>query len=502
MVDVCALIKTCKEAERRQPCDPPRHPTPSGCEEGETEWVLAVRYGETPTRAVKPLMPNTANGCGCATSAKTGCICGGCANGQCTCQNGTAKPKPRGAPVQCEPTVVCEGFAFDVYRKPQEPVRGDNDNRVRLNPDSGLYQRFECCVELLIRRIPTAPGVFTLQNVQENLSGWHQWMCTFKDYLQIYLASKPGYNCELLARLNTIVCPPITSDNAAALVFQAAVLLFLVWLDALLACFCSALLPPCPTAHPDGCVPLATFRVSGNPCRVLSICNWTRHRKFATTFPALQYWLSILPFGVELRRMIESMCCFQITSDFSDQHSDTGVPGTTFPGAGSQPAGNISSGLSSDSGPASEFASSQPMFYGRASKRLNPRPAHPDRLKAASRIAGESFARGDTPLDPQKFFESVFLPEKDKGEVHLSALELANLPQFLALNQVLRPIAVEAVARDALGPALAAMGLGGVAAAAPPEVAALRKEVEAMRADLAKQADEIQRLKVTVRKEG
>ena len=144
------------------------------------------------------------------------------------------------------------------------------------------------------------------------------------------------------------------------------------------------------------------------------------------------------------------------------------------------------------------------MFYERASKRLNPRPAHPDRLKAASRIAGESFARGDTPLDPQKFFESVFLPEKDKGEVHLSALELANLPQFLALNQVLRPIAVEAVARDALGPALAAMGLASRRSGSgpTPEVAALRKEVEAMRADLAKQADEIQRLKVTVRKEG
>ena len=46
-----------------------------------------------------------------------GSICGSCANGQCTCKNGTAKAKPRGAPVQCEPTVICEGFAFDVYRQ-------------------------------------------------------------------------------------------------------------------------------------------------------------------------------------------------------------------------------------------------------------------------------------------------------------------------------------------------------------------------------------------------
>jgi hypothetical protein len=86
----------------------------------------------------------------------------------------------------------------------------------------------------------------------------------------------------------------------------------------------------------------------------------------------------------------------------------------------------------------------------------------------------------------------------DKGEDHLSALELVNLPQFLTLNQVLRPIAVETVARDALGPAIAAMGLGGLAAARPEEaadLAALRREIEAMRADLSRQADEIKRLK-------
>lgn len=489
VVDVCALIKACKEAERGQPCEPPRHPTPSGCEDAETEWVLSIRYAETPTRAVQPLMPST--------------VACGCANGQCTCKNGTAKAKPRGAPVQCEPTVICEGFAFDVYRKPPELDQSNDDNPLQLNPDSELYQRFECCVELLTRRIPKPPGPSNLRNVQENLSGWHQWLCSFKDHLQIYLASKPGYNCELLARLNTIVCPPITSDNAATLVFQAAALLFLVWLDALLACFCSALLPPCPSAHPDGSVPLATFRVSGNPCRVLSICNWTRHRKFATTFPALQYWLSILPYGVELRRVIERMCCFEITSVFPPR-PDTHVP--EIPGVPSQPAGNSSSGVSPTAGGASEFASSQPMLYERASKRLNPRPANPDRLNAASRIAAESFARGDGLLDPQKLFESVLLRNKDKGEDRLSALELDNLPQFLVLSQVLRPIAVGAVAKDALGPALAAMGLGGLAAAAPPEeapeVAALRKEMEAMRADLAKQADEINRLKETRRQEG
>ena len=477
VVDVCRLIKECRQVEQA-PCDPPRHPAPRGCEEGEEEWILAIRYSEAPTRAVKPLMPSTANAC-CATPSTCGC---GAPNGKCTCEAGGARP--RRAPVQCEPTVVCEGYDFAVYRKPEE--KDDRDARGALNPDSELHRRFACCIELLVKRMPQMPGTSI---DSQNIAAWHQWMCRFKEFLQGYLSRKPGYNCELLARLNAIVCPPVTGSDAAAKIMEAGVLLVMVWLDALLACYCSALLPPCPVAHPDGLVPLATIRVSGQKCRVISICNWTRHRKFATTFPALQYWLSIFPFGTELRLLIEKLCCFQIMGLEPRQ-------ATAVPVHDAQPA--MPSGEASN---ATDFASAQPFFYERAEMRLNPTTAHPDRLRDAAALAAGAAMRGNEPLDPQALFESVFLAEKDKGGAHLSGSEVANLPQFLALNQLLRPLAADALSIEAIAPALMRMG---PAAGAGGETESLREALATLRADVAKQAAEIKSLKAAAghRKKG
>lgn len=485
VVDVCALIHECKGAQRAELCDPPRHPSPAGCEQGEQEWILAIRYSESPTRAIKPLMPASATDCGCTGPSKSGCGCGGGCNGngggKCGCST-SAKTRPRTAPVQCEPTVVCEGFEFAVYRKP--PDEDDDDKRVDLNPDSELLRRFECCSELLLRRIPKMPGSLTSDEVQANTAAWSDWACRFKEYLQDYLSSRPGYNCALLARLGTVICPPSQGENAAQLILQTAFLLLVIWLDALLACFCSALLPPCPVANPSDLVPLASIRVTGNPCRVLSICNWTVHRKFATTFPALQYWLSILPFGRALRELIDTICCFQIT----------GV--TPARGEIDSTAGIATHDVRTHA-PASAFADVQPHLHDRASKRLNPAIANPQRLKTATTMAGKAYARGKTLLDPRTLFESVFLPDAAKGAEHLSAIELQNLPQFFAFNEMMRPMAAETIGLDAIAPVLAAMhgGADHGAAAEASGMEQLKKEMAGLRADLKLQAAEIRRLK-------
>jgi len=468
VVDVCALIKQCRGHEQL-PCDPPRHPTPAGCEEGDEEWILAIRYSESPTRAVKPMM------------ADAGCSCGFGGGGKCTCGAAAPQKRPRNAPLQCEPTVVCEGYDFAVYRKPVEPPERD-ERRQAMTPDSDLYKRFQCCTEALVERMPQMPGQPSVDAVQQNPTVWRNWVCAFKHYLQAYLSAKPGYNCELLARLNAVVCPPLTDTQAdAALILQTAVLLFAIWLDALLACFCSALLPPCPVAHPDGLVPLASVRVSGTQCRVLSICNWTRHRKFATTFPALQYWLSILPFGVELRRLIERMCCFQINA-FVPQ-----PPGTVDTAAGAPPAPEAVH----TAGNASMFASIEPHLFERAFRKLNPDVANPERLQAASGLAAAALMRGGEALDPQLLIESAFLAAKDRGDAHLSAAELANLPQFLALNQLLRPLATGTIGAPV--PDLTGRGGG-------EDLDAIRREMAAMSAAIEKQAEEIRSLREAARR--
>jgi len=74
------------------------------------------------------------------------------------------------------------------------------------------------------------------------------------------------------------------------------------------SCVCSALLPPCPEPAGDNCVPLATLTIRKRDCKILRVCNWSS-RKFVTTFPNLQYWLSFLPFVRNLRQAIERACC-------------------------------------------------------------------------------------------------------------------------------------------------------------------------------------------------
>jgi hypothetical protein len=466
LVDVCALIKACREAERlAQPCAPFQHAQPAGCCEGESEWVLAIRYAESPARNVKPLMSGTANGCGCGGAA-----------GSCTCRTAPAS-KPRTAPVQCEPTVVCEGFEFEVYRKPRDETDpcGRNDHRypLALNPNSELYQRLRCCGEMLIERFPRLPDAETASS---NPRAVYQWMCAFKEFLQRYLSSRTGYNCELLARLNGIACPSYDEKDIQR-VYETIWLLTLVWLDAILACFCSALLPPCPEPQPDPRVPIATLRVGSDSCRVLSICNWTHHRKLAATFPALQYWLELLPFGDQFRCLLERICCFQIMSAAPQKDETTHgfQPSEEFPSTG-HTAGVFQSG-----------------YYARAQQRLNPQIADPERLGGVSSLLLGALARGRENLDPRTFVESFFLSSgEERSAAHLSSAEMANLPQFLLLNQILRPLAAGAFGplferRDEFGPVLRS-------AAAPDETAALKQQIAALQARLDAQEKKIAEL--------
>lgn len=463
-VDVCALIQACREAERlTQPCAPFQHSQPVGCG-ADSEWVLAIRYTETPARGVKPLM--SGNGTSCQ---------GGCSSASCTCKTTSAR-NPRTAPVQCEPTIICEGFEFEVYRKPQAETGisglGNNSslptrsNQLALNPDSELFQRMQCCLEILIERLPE------LQNIQTNLNS--SYLCNFKDFLQRYLSSKPGYNCELLARINAIACSSNeTSSQQLREIFQS---LGMVYLDAILACFCSALLPPCPQPQSDARVPIATFKVSTDSCQVLSICNWTRHRKIVTSFPTLEYWLDLLPFGVQLRHLIEQICCRQIMG--------RGEQRGKYPSSINVKAAEIQSSERNQ-----DDVQSKPEYYEHATKGINPEVADPERLAGVAQLLDGMFTRRDQPLDPMVFVESLLLRGGDSMKKNdmdtedsnsLSAAEIANLPQFLLLNQILEPIFTGAFDPPS-GKENVTMKRS---AAQPDEMATLKEQIDALQARL------------------
>ena len=483
VVDVCELIRACREAERvAQPCGPYQRPNPSGCCEDGSEWVLAIRYAETPARGIKPLM-----------ASQSSCSCGR-ATGVCTCA-GPAATRPRRAPVQCEPTVICEGFAFEVFRKPHDEVCGGGSDKPLdiLSPDSELTQRMECCIEMLVKRMPKIPAKpnLTAESV-------HAWICRFKDFLQRYLSSKSGYNCDLLARVNAISCPgfnpndPLQGQQDS----QTLQLLVRVWLDALLSCFCSALLPPPQGPNHDLRVPIASLRVSGESCRVLSICNWTHHRKLVMSFPTLNYWLGVLPFGTQLRCLLEKFCCFQINSSFESGQSD--VPD---PGADNNRVSPI--GLTRGNDPPEAVASDRRFqSMDRAERRLNPRIDEPQRIAGVADLLIGALGRGSGDLDAATFLGGFFpglgnssgekAGEGSQGQRQLSEVEKANLPQFLLLNQLLRPMAT-----GALEPLLESDMVASFFAAPkarPEDNDALRQEVSLLKQRLDQQAKQIETL--------
>lgn len=530
-VDVCALINHCRAQENPDRCAAPKYQG-AGCDEGEEQWVLAIRYDESPQRGVMPLQSASAStscGCGGGKSKQAGgCGCSsggggkscGCGSGACGCSSKGGGTKPRAAPVQCEPTVVCEGYRFEVYRLPEkakDPIGYDDDDKSIIDAnDSDLTRRFMCCAKPLISSISKAPSTLPA----EDPAGWRLWALRFRDFLARHLASKPGYNCELQARLQLIAIPAQQDGQDPALQ-QALELLFAVWLDALLACFCSALLPPCPPATTDQRVPLAVLHVSRKPCRVLSICNWTTERKFATTFPSLQYWLSVLPFGRVLRTALESICCFDVSTLFGDHDGEinpapgqppppppVAVPVAPAPAPAVEPAAAAGEPAFSHSPPKSnvewEIKSSSDAM-SRATMRLNPDVS--GRFDGIAEMMMGAFARGSEPLDAAAFVSSFLMPRLAGGA--LSSTERANVPQFLLMNQIARPIAVAAA--EPFAPLLRAFGLGagkkaevktGKREAASDDVAQLRAELAEMKSAMREQASQIDALRQRVKPAG
>lgn len=455
-VDVCALIKDCETP--LPPCDPPRQPQQRECSAAEEEWVLAIRYDETPTRGVQPLYG--LSGCSCGNAGcggkAAGCGCGGNAL-KCSCQTKTARP--RGAPVQCEPTVICEGYRFEVYRA---PTRHPNDKRG--GDRSALIERFRCCLEGLLEGLPPTPS----EPPTGNLPGWQLWATRVKAHLLQRLQQRPGTNCALIERLATLVIPNANDPAALAAALQ---LLFVVLIDAIFNCLCSALLPPCPLPHDDGRVALATLHVASNPCRVLRVCNWSTHRQIAVTMPALEYWLGSLPIFAALRELLQKACCFDLAGLI--RVPDQPTPGTV-PVGGPPPVASIVGDV--------PFHST--LAHEQATLRLNPRIDQPADLQAFSRgLVQAIFTPGRT-ISPDMLAQGLL---GGGGDL---APDRTALPQWLMFNQLARPLG------EVMGPELfAVLGAGGKPPPRAADDAALIERLDALAARVAAQDKQIAALR-------
>ncbi len=317
VVNVCDLINKCKEKERRQwNCDPPSTGQPSR-DQGLTEdWIFAIRYDEKSSKGVTPLKNNGTACCSrCSgasssySSSSSSCGCG--CHGKTT--NGSTKTayktSQKIASPQCEPTLICEGYVYEVYKVYKvykaPPVR-NQDCGPFIDRVQECMQEFLIVLKSLAGTNNTATAVLAGNDVQRQSA----WLRSFQSSLQDLLEHLPVYNCALAERLN-IDLPDVGTLEGQAFTNAfagAANRLFSIGTEILRFWVCSAILPPCPDPVHDPRVPLAKITVSKGNCQLIRVCNLDT-RKFVATAPNLLYWLSLVfPFE-SLHQRVEALCC-------------------------------------------------------------------------------------------------------------------------------------------------------------------------------------------------
>jgi len=404
-VDVCELIDRCHDRSSQPDCDPPRQAGQGDNPDEEETWVLAIRYAETATRGAATLHATsgaTDCGCGASSSSSSGCGCGcqeKAASGVMTAVNYTTahsvstdvRRNLQGAGLaQCEPTLTCEGYTFEVYKPPT------------TEPQGAMEERFSKCWPDLMAIIE-APS-----SVPQNRAQLRDWCCQWKEVMLKKLAGFPLHECQALTALRNFSCPePNPEEQPDAYEQRVKGLLGQIWLNYVLACIRSVLLPPCPAPVEDGRVPLATIKLRRRDCAILCVCNLSV-RKFLTTFPNLQYWLSPLPFGRQLRAMLARFCCVTLRSL---------QPGAT--GAPAAAAANVK-------------------WTGRIPILRRTAPANEG--AAFSQVVLNAFSKRDRQADAETLLLALMGAVDDKGQPLVSEEELDNPLQFLMANQVLRPL--------------------------------------------------------------
>lgn len=317
-VEVGALIRDHRKQRTKVDCDPYGRRPADDCEAARQDWILAICYDEQPSRGITTLRDTGSCGCSCGSCCRNGNGNGnGHSNGTkhkadvCTCTGSRA----RATPPQCEATQICEGYRFVLLKAPPKRVR---DPQFGLSSSFGTAAtpagdepgpRLVACLNDLITRLRELTGV------EGSTAELIELCCDLKAELRDIIDTSTVHDCMIGARLNDILCPDASDEEAQGKALQAIQQLLLIAIDLFKSCVCSALLPPCSVGSPDDCIPLATLTVRTADLRVLSICNWSS-RRFAVNFPMLGYWLGWLPIFDTLRETVARLCCAPSRASF------------------------------------------------------------------------------------------------------------------------------------------------------------------------------------------
>jgi hypothetical protein len=473
VVDICDLINRCRP--RRDDCVEPGRSGPAPADEhhanGHEEWVLAICYQEKPSRGVTALRGSSCScgghgSCGCgggrthesagsaAPTREASCGCGGTSTKPARVQ-AAVKAGPR--PIQCEPTLTCEGYTFAVYKVP----RAERERQV----DPGLLiKRFICCLVPLFEQLTKLPsGQVTTKQM-------YDWLTNFIDVVRDFLAEEGLYDCDAMRKLNAIVVPvprgPLPQYMHA---WSAAFVQVLEVVSAVFQkCLCGALLPPCHGPELNDCVPIATVTVTRDRCAVEHICN-IGNRRFLVTWPSVQYWLSWLPLfsswipaGTTLRKLIDAICCAPVAGTFR---------AVTAGEINLRPA--VQPGAAVPHGPAGPLSTGAP---GGGSAASSAGGRHPFTQLLAESIVGGAKVDAATLL-----LAGLGATGKD-GTPLASDLDLQYPGQALLVHQVVGPAVAPLV------PLLSALSSGAA------DTATLEREIESLRHTVEQQQAAIEEL--------
>lgn len=511
-VNICDLIRKCKQAEPQPECQPFQQPPNTSCDELEETWVLTISYREWASRGVTALRGNT-----CSTA---GCSCGAAASGNtaaCSCGTSSARGavnqntaagvarKNRAAPQQCEATVTCEGYSFGVYKKPQDDNREDDDERL-FQLDGAFWDAFNCCAEPLMNAIPPMPDLSNDDDLLELANALSRWCCQFRDNLLKYFLSHRNTSCEIIDHLRAVNCPNINSPGSFYHDFLRSFLqLLAVWAEGIKNCFCLSLLPPPPQTTCDVRVPLATVRIRARDCKVLSICNWTLERKIMLSWPAMSHWLGIVPIGDFIRELLDRLCCDSLLDLFDNVLQDLprGDVQGNVAGAVATPSHAETGSFSSSAAAAESINFSQTMHVASGSMASRFSVNLGGKVNSFSTLVDSVLARGNEPLELGAVLNSVSprfkLPDNGK---QLNSVEAKNLPMLLLSEVMVKPVLSSFLGNSKAAARVAEFqqGLGkksraGTAtASAEASTAELQRQVNEMRVQVEQQDAQIKTL--------
>jgi hypothetical protein len=322
--DVLKAVQQCREAARRKPadCDPYEAPPNVDCDDATEHWCITLRYDEQPYKPSTALRQYANGACGCGGSSHSsgGCGCGGSSNGNgnggssCGCGGATTKSSTTVLGV-CEPSRVREGFKLGVVQDCGEecPVPEDALRRTFIG-------RVLCCLQAIrelfgselskTERDLIAFHVFDVELNFDALSAKdvYETLCRLRQKVRSVLEDERlPKHCTRLRELDLIVIPKPGVDevldvyvNKVGNHFRTLVALLV---DHIRDCVCDALLPPCPEGPCDDRIILGCVDIRDG--ELIEVCAVSK-RRYAGSFPALSYWLSI---GPAIGWLLCRMCC-------------------------------------------------------------------------------------------------------------------------------------------------------------------------------------------------